>query len=192
MHVYKYTTYPFLRKQTLWEGKVFLIASSWRKQWHCSASHCCSSALMLWCLQEVAIPRSMSLRYSPSSPCCQAHPMAYWHHGTLQVTTAAGQELFAAAGNLRGWYRCWWVPSIFQDTYLHPWAMYLLSRSWTFMATDLLGRYLRSSVSSEGFRCWTWAQTLSTGAFLQPWEGGPTSLHLTWAIICYKVRYQMR
>ena len=23
------------------------------------------------------------------------------------------------------------------------------------------------------------AQTLSTGAFLQPWEGGPTSLHLT-------------
>ena len=42
---------------------------------------------MLWCLQEVAIPRSMSLRYSPSSPCCQAHPMAYWHHGTLYTSS---------------------------------------------------------------------------------------------------------
>ena len=42
---------------------------------------------MLWCLQEVAIPRSMSLRYSPSSPCCQAHPMAYWHHGTLHTSS---------------------------------------------------------------------------------------------------------
>lgn len=47
-----------------------------------------------------AMPLPTSSLSSPSSRC--SHPMARWHHGTSQSTTAAGQESFAAVGTLRG------------------------------------------------------------------------------------------